>query len=911
MSTVVEKGRGRGMVVNTGRTTEVGRISAAIASSSTGMTPLQNKLDHLGKVLVLVAMVSCAALVGIGLAWGMGMAVVKTGISLAVSVIPEGLVTVVTLTMIGGMRDMATRNAIVKSLPAVETLGSITTICSDKTGTITEGKMKLEKMWSCANNSLVFMGSGVQPEEGCALMSKGGAAKRRSSIAREGPTLDRLPSLARELSVSDSPHPKSPSVCGATEAVENWNDLDPAMKLSLAVSGVCNNAVVKKRECQAPSATPLALAAAASAPAGQLNDETAHEKKMGGPEAKEKEAKEGEGAWSMAGDMTEIALTIGCMRSTYTLKNDGEKGTNVDSREYAALGSRVQEFAFDSDRKRMSVLVKLAASPTKVSEAFFGNAFAVPEGTTHVLLSKGGTEAIAAICTSYLACNTGAASASSSSSSSASSKKASSIQAMNDSFLQVLDDNASDLAYQGMRVLSLSVRFMTDKDVQAISAAGEAALKATKAAANKDKAKEEGEGDDAQARDKAMVSEAEKHSCYVGLAGIIDPPRAAVIPAIASCHQAGVRVCMITGDHYKTALAISKSVGIFQDALPGQPADSGDRAVNADILAAMSEKQLALMEPFPVVFSRASPEDKMKIVKALQLRGEIVAMTGDGANDAASIKQANAGIAMGVTGTDIAKQAADIVLQDDNFATIVHAIKEGRKIMDNITKFIVYLLGCNSAEVYFVFICICFGRPPPFSPMMILWANIFADIPPSLSLGVEQAEADVMEKPPRDPDAKVLNNTTTMVVLCHGLQMALICFFVYIYLLDDGKATVYAQSVCYLMLCVMQLVHVFCSRSILGSMFTADIFSNLSMVIGFSVAMLFILLGIYVPFLADLLDLTSVDGKEWIIIGVAVVVHVALVELEKFILRLYNTQEKNGPGQRVAHEFGIELADKQ
>jgi Ca2+-transporting ATPase len=257
------------------------------------------------------------------------------------------------------------------------------------------------------------------------------------------------------------------------------------------------------------------------------------------------------------------------------------------------------------------------------------------------------------------------------------------------------------------------------------------------------------------------LEEFETELVFLGLIGLIDPPRLEVREAIGRCKEAGIKVCMITGDHPLTALAIAQQLGI---------ADKGDdkavlKGSDIDAVSTNDLDLLASLDPFPTVFARVSPQHKLKIVQALKLRNEICAMTGDGVNDAPAIKQSHVGVAMGLTGTDLTKDAADIILTDDNFSTIVSAVKEGRHIYDNIKKFILYLLSCNSAEIYVMLLCGIIGLPVPFTPIMILWVNLIADIPPALSLGVDPPEHDIMTRLPRDPRKNIFNWKTVGLLL--------------------------------------------------------------------------------------------------------------------------------------------------
>ncbi|KAJ1536575.1 P-type ATPase, partial [Cladochytrium tenue] len=378
---------------------------------------------------------------------------------------------------------------------------------------------------------------------------------------------------------------------------------------------------------------------------------------------------------------------------------------------------------------------------------------------------------------------------------------------------------------------------------------------------------------------------AESGLTFVGLVGMIDPPKQGVRESIASCRHAGIKVIMITGDHAATAAAIATQLGILD---PGSAAHS--RVMKGAELDMLSEEALADARPFPSVFARVSPDNKLKIVRALQRRGRFVAMTGDGVNDAPAIKQADVGVAMGRAGTEITKQAADVVLEDDDFNTVVAAVREGRLVFDNIKKFIVYLLSCNGAEIL-LFLAAAIGNiETPFSTIQILWANIIADIPPAMSIGVEPEEVNIMDRPPRDPKEGVLTAATWLVILAQALTQSLLTLAAYLLSLHGyipGVDTLRRQrSLAFAALTTMQLGQAFLSRSVELSVFVTGVTGNWWMVgcvLGSFAAMLF---GIYIPGLDDWLELEG-PGSEWYVIVACVVVQLAAVELTKLALRAH------------------------
>jgi len=429
-----------------------------------------------------------------------------------------------------------------------------------------------------------------------------------------------------------------------------------------------------------------------------------------------------------------------------------------------------------------------------------------------------------------------------------------------------------------MRVLATGFRFLTQKQVDKFLADQQAASEEEKQKAARGAAAEAPEAG-TSISDMSCLS-AESELCFIGLAGIMDPPRAEVADAIARAQGAGIRVVMITGDHALTAVSIAKMIGIFSEA-------RGDRAMNGDALAVLSEEQLAALNPFPVVFSRVSPDNKLKLVKCLQRRGEVCAMTGDGVNDSPAIKQADVGIAMGLGGTEVTRNSSDIILSDDNFTTIVFAVEEGRRIMDNIVKFLVYLLTCNSAEVVLMLLSVIVGWPVPFEPLMILWANIFVDIPPSLALGLERVDPGAMLRKPRSNTSGILSGGVLWVMLHDSSVMTLIVILnywhmLYVRYLDEE----YCRSLAYLMLGMIHLLHAWNSSSITMSIFRRDLISNNpSMLYALICSVIFVVLALYIPGLNDILELRPIHRNEWGILFWNLAIFLFMIEHRKFWMR--------------------------
>jgi P-type Ca2+ transporter type 2C len=343
---------------------------------------------------------------------------------------------------------------------------------------------------------------------------------------------------------------------------------------------------------------------------------------------------------------------------------------------------------------------------------------------------------------------------------------------------------------------------------------------------------------------------------------------------------------MITGDHIATASAIAKDLGIID---PENEMES--RAMKGYEIDLLSEELLAEQKPFPVVFARVSPDNKLKIVKALQRKGHQVIMTGDGVNDAPAIKQANVGVAMGIAGTEITKQAADIVLANDDFTTIVAAVEQGRQVYDNIIKFVVYLLSCNAAEIFLFLVCVSVNLDLPFSIMQILWANIFADIPPALSLGLEPGEKGIMERQPRPVKQNVLTGINMLVIFLQASIMTAIsftCYYLVVFHSLFGVDTLSKrQSFTFIVLTSIQLVQSFLSRSILESSFKVGIIGNKFLIYAFFIAYALLLCGLWVPPIANWLGLTDPGATAWGVVWICVLIHVICIELLKLIIRFF------------------------
>ncbi len=661
--TVVVYGRGTGVVVATGMTTEIGRIAGLLRDVGETQTPLQRRLASFGRKLAVIVLALCAVIFVAGLLRGEDAGrMFMTALSLAVAAIPEALPAVVTVSLALGARRMVRQHALVRRLPAVETLGSVTYICTDKTGTLTENRMRVERV-------------------------KVGEASEATLEA----ALDSTP---------------------ATVAL-----------------GTLLDALVLNNDAKAPPG--------------------------------------GDGT----GDPTEIAL----LRAA-------EQGGRMQVAMDAAF-PRVAELPFSSERSRMTTIHR--------------------DGSSFVAYTKGAPERVLPACVA----DTSAAQA-----------------------------DAARMASSGLRVLAVAMRRLDAMPVQ--------------------------------------LEDVESDQEFVGLVGLLDPPRAEAPRAVALCKAAGIHVVMITGDHPATARAIAERVGIVESAAV---------VVTGAELSALSDEALGSRVASARVFARVAPEDKLRIVKALQQRGEFVAMTGDGVNDAPALRRADIGIAMGQSGTDVAREASHMVLLDDNFATIVNAVREGRRIYDNIRRFVRYSLSTNSGEILTLVVAPFVGLPLPLLPIHILWMNLVTDGLPGLALAAEQPEHAVMRRPPRRPDESILAGGLWQHAVWVGLLMMVLALGTQGWAIHVGDA--HWQSMTFTVLTLSQLAHVLAIRSERESVFTLGITTNRPLLAALVVTFGLQVATLYVPALNRLFRTTPLTLAELAGCLAAASVVFFAVELEKLMIR--------------------------
>ncbi len=719
MGTVVTYGRGQLVVTETGMDTELGHIAEMLQSTGTEPTPLQRRLDQLGKGLAWAALALVGLLFGVGLLRGEDPRLMfMAAISLAVAAVPEGLPAVVTISLALGARRMLERHALIRKLPAVEALGSVTVICSDKTGTLTENRMTVTVL-DVANHKIEL-----------------------DEDARRG-----LPHL--------EPDEEQIALLRGR----------PALALTVVGGALCNDA---------------SLAPDPDRPAQHY----------------------------VIGDPTEGALLFTAARM----------GLQKESLE--AIFPRVAEVPFDSERKRMVTVHKFPASPEEIPPAY--QSVWDWEGwideVSYVVFAKGAVDSLLEVSAQVWVDDH--------------------IEPLDEVWVERINEANARLAQSGMRVLGAAVRSL-----------------------------------DAPPGQNGTEKDPEQGLIFVGMVGMIDPARPEVREAVQTCKTAGIRPIMITGDHPLTAGHIAEELGI----------GAGDTIVTGRELEKMSPAKLEEIVEEVSVYARVSPEHKLRIVQALQNRGEIAAMTGDGVNDAPALKKANIGVAMGITGTDVSKEAADMVLLDDNFATIVTAVEEGRVIYDNIRKFIKYTLSSNAGEIFVMMIAPLVNMPLPLLPLQILWINLVTDGLPGLALGVELPERDTMRRPPYPPDENVFARGLGRGILWIGLLMGLVSLGLGFGYWRAGREN--WQTMLFTTMTLSEMGVVMGLRSRRASLFRIGIFSNPALLGAVLLTFVLQLAVIYVPFLQSLFKTMPLSAGDLALsLGLGSVVFWAM-EIQKWWVR--------------------------
>ncbi|HJR35273.1 MAG TPA: HAD-IC family P-type ATPase [Gemmatimonadales bacterium] len=677
--TTVAAGTGQAVVVATGMGTELGRIGQLVEEIEDERTPLERRLDTLGRRMVWLALAIGAVVIGIGALYGQALGrLIETGIALAVASIPEGLPATATIALAVGVRRMAKRHALVRRLPSVETLGSVTRVCTDKTGTLTAGQMTVQVLW-VAGREVTISGTGYAPE-------------------------GKLTEKDREVSAKD----------------------DAALRLALTIGALANRAEVTQ-------------------------------------------AAEG---WTVRGDATDAALLVAARKAGLErealLREQPETGMVPFSSERMLMAT----FHTAGDRSTQA-LVK--GAPGKIIEL----STRMLEGDGEKPLDEAGRA-------------------------------------------RLLETNR-ELASRGLRVIALASAPVSSTDESALTGLG-----------------------------------------FVGLAGIIDPPAEGVQDTIRSFNEAGIRTVMITGDQQLTAEAIARELGILQE---------GQEVMSGKDLAQVAEPDRAARLERVAAFSRVSPEDKLTIITTYQDAGGIVAMLGDGVNDAAALKKADVGVAMGKRGTDVAKEVAAVVLQDDRFPTIAAAVEEGRVIFDNIRKFVFYLFSCNLAEVVVLLGATVAGGQAPLLPVQILWLNLVTDTFPALALALEPAEPDIMRRPPRDPDEAILSASFLKRIAAYAVLIAAATLGGYAWALSRGDTDPRrAMTVAFMTLAFAQLFHLLNARRRGPAITPRHLLSNRWALGAVALVTALQIVSVHLPPLAAVLGTVPLPAGDWmIVLGLAAI----------------------------------------
>lgn len=649
-STTVVKGRGEGIVINTGMNTEVGKIAKMIITNETPTTPIQKKLAEVGKILGTSCIVICVLIFFIGIIKDISISeMFMTAVGLAVAAIPEGLPAIVTIILSIAVTKMAKKHAIIRKLPAVETLGSSRVICSDKTGTLTENNMRV------------------------------------------------------------------------VEIIGNKSKI-------LEYGALCCNCEVNNEEVE--------------------------------------------------GEPTEVAIVKEA----------------ISEKVYKTF-PRVGEIPFDSNRKLMTTVIEL------------------PNGKYRII-TKGAPEILVNICEYY--------------------EESDDIKNINIEFLNKIKKKNEKMAEKALRVLGVAY---LDIDIMP----------------------------------KEINSEfLEKNLIFIGLIGMMDPPREGVKEAVLACRRAGIKTVMITGDQIITAKAIAKDLGILK---------GREKAISGKELDLISDKKLEKEIMDYSVFARVTPEHKVRIVEAFQKNGYIVAMTGDGVNDAPALKKANIGISMGLKGTDVAKNASDMILNDDNFVTIVDAVKEGRNIFDNIKKAIHFLIATNIGEIVTIFIGLLLGVKSPLLAIQLLWINLVTDSLPAIALGLEPAEKNIMNRLPRDPKKSIFADGLMGKIITEGCMIGI--FTIIAFSIGNKYYGIdVARTMAFVSLGMLELIHCFNVKSE-ESIFKIGIWENKYLIGAFILGTFLQLIIVFIPSLAEIFSLTKLNGTQWLITGIISLAPIFIIELQK------------------------------
>lgn len=663
-TTVVVNGHGEAVVVDTGMNTRVGKIAGMIIEDESPDTPIQKKLNEVGKMLAIACIVICVLIFVIGIFKKIPIVeMFMTSVGLAVAAIPEGLPAIVTIMLSIGVTRMAKKNSIIRKLPAVETLGSSSVICSDKTGTLTQNKMTVTEVRNC-------------------------------------------------------------------HGIANSDD----KKFILELGTMCTDTTEERID----------------------------------------------GRLGFAGEATEVAISNAAMQAGIS------KSFLYDEMR------RINDIPFDSKRKMMTTIHR------------YGNKYRI--------ITKGAPDVLLKRCTHYY--------------------QNGQIDSIFSKKESIYEQN-NQMAEKALRVIAVAY-----KDVEKLP----------------------------------ETQDIEKDLTFCGLIGMIDPPREGVKEAVRTCRRAGIKTVMITGDHLQTAKAIAKELGIFK---------RGDLAIEGENLERMDQHELEKNIMKYSVFARVSPEHKVRIVKAFQSTGAVVAMTGDGVNDAPALKNADIGIAMGKGGTDVAKNASDMILTDDNFVTIVEAVKQGRNIYDNIKKAIHFLISTNIGEIVTIFFGLILGMKSPLLAIQLLWINLVTDSLPAIALGLEKEEENIMSRLPRNPKKSLFADGLWWKIIIEGTMLGMFTLLAFsignrLYSVEVGR------TMAFLTLGILELVHSFNIKSE-ESIFKIGIFENKYLILALILGVLLQVIVVITNPLAEIFSLVPLTGIQWLYTILISIAPIPIVEIQKAV----------------------------
>ncbi len=685
--TSVAYGRGKAVVASTGMDTEFGKIAGMLQKIEERKTPLQEKLDKLGKVILIISIVAVAiiSIFGIVVRGEEPLEMLIWAIALAVAIVPEALPAVVVISLALGVRRMVKRHALIRKLPAVETLGSTTIICSDKTGTLTQDKMTVRKIYS---NDKIIEVSGVGYEP------KGAFSEAKKALKP-----------------------------------------DEHLTLLLKISALCNDSKLIK-----------------------------------------------ETGWQIKGDATEGALTVVAAKGGIIQEDENKKNP------------RVKEIPFTSERKRMTTIHSTA------------------EGM--VAYSKGAFETILDSCNRIY--------------------KNNEEETLTDNKKEEILETSEGFAQDALRIIGFAYKPVSNDD-----------------------------------------EHIEMDMVFVGFVGMMDPPREEVRDAIKRCEDAGIKTVMITGDHKLTAIAVARDLEMLKKGI----------ALEGTELDKLSDEEFERIVEEVEVYARVSPEHKLRIVECLRKKGHIIAMTGDGINDAPALKSADIGIAMGITGTDVSKEAADMILTDDNFASIVDAVEEGRGIFGNIKKYLMFLLSSNLGEILLMGIGIMIGLPLPLVAIQILWVNLATDGLPAIALSVDPPEPDIMKRSPSDPKESIFTRPVVILMCIGGVWSAVVNLLMFNWALNSGIDLVEARSMVFVTLILIQFFKAFNYRSDRHSIIKLGFFKNKWLLMAILWETLLLLFIVYLPFLQGPFNTHSLTPFDWIVVALVALTIFPILEAAKYAIR--------------------------